>query len=361
MSTSTDEIRRALGAVKDPATGRGIVASGQLTDVAIRNESVILSVGLISPGYPNRAELERAIRQALAGLGLEDIVLEFGLAVPRKPPRQDLDRLPTVKSVIAVAAGKGGVGKSTLAVNLALALDRLGAGAGVLDADVFGPSVPKLMGEPDRAPVAAVDGSGISPAYYGSVPVASVEYFIESGRAVMWRGPMIHSLLTQFVENVQWGELDYLVVDLPPGTGDAQLSLAQLIPITGAVLLTTPQDVAVLDVRKAADMFKHTEIPILGVVENMSHYLCPSCGHREAIFTAGGGRRLADELAVELLGEIPIDPAISRSGEAGRPLVAVEAEGGPARAFFDIAVRVALEASKLSATGPRRSAALRTV
>src|SRR5690606_24605028 len=196
----------------------------------------------------------------------------YRLRVPHKPARQDLNRLPTVKNIIAVAAGKGGVGKSTISVNVALALHRLGAAVGILDADIYGPSVPKMLGTPDQEPGTAPGGGGITPAVYRGIPVMSVDYFVEQGSAVIWRGPMIHKLLTQFLEDVRWGNLDYLIVDLPPGTGDAQLSLCQLIPITGSIIVTTPQEVALLDVRKAINMFRKLEVPVLGVAENMSGY-----------------------------------------------------------------------------------------
>jgi ATP-binding protein involved in chromosome partitioning len=279
--------------------------------------------------------------------------------VPHKPARQDLNRLPTVKNVIAVAAGKGGVGKSTVAVNVVMALHKLGARVGLLDADIYGPSVPQMLGTPDREAGTAAGGQGIAPAVYRGIPVMSVDYFVEPGAAVIWRGPMIHKLLTQFLEDVRWGDLDYLVVDLPPGTGDAQLSLGQLIPLTGGIIVTTPQEVALIDVRKAINMFQKLEVPILGVVENMSSYRCPSCGHSADIFGAGGGDRLAKEFGVGILGKIPIDPKIAFGGESGKPVV--ESGSEHADAFIEIAKLAALEASKRSATGPKRSSLLRTV
>ncbi len=360
MSHDVESLRAALANVRDPATDREIGA-GQLGEVRVDDRGrVHVQVDLISPGFPLRAELEGRIREALARFGVE-VVMAFGLRVPQKPARQDLNRLPTVKNIIAIAAGKGGVGKSTVSVNVAMALHRMGARVGILDADIYGPSVPKMLGTPEAETSTTADGKRIAPARYRGIPVISVDYFVEPGQAVVWRGPMIHKLLKQFLEDVEWGEIDYLIVDLPPGTGDAQLSLAQLIPITGAVIVTTPQEVALIDVRRAVSMFQKLEVPILGVVENMSHYVCPACGHHDHIFASGGGRSLAQALEVPLLGQIPIDNRISFGGESGVPVVESAPETPHAKALSDAAAQAALAVSKLSATGPKRSSLLRTV
>lgn len=357
-----DKIRAALASVKDPATGHGIVATGQLTDVKVEDDaSVGLAIDLISPGFPMREGLETSIRDALASLELPSIDITWGLKVPQKPARQDLNRLPTVKNIIAVAAGKGGVGKSTLSVNTAMALRALGAKVGLLDADIYGPSIPKMLGAAEREAGTAEGGNGIAPALYRGMPVMSVDYFVEPGKAVIWRGPMIHKLLTQFLEDVRWGDLDYLIVDLPPGTGDAQLSLGQLVPITASMIVTTPQEVALIDVRKAVNMFKKLEVPVVGVVENMSYYRCPSCGHHDEIFGVGGGKKLAAEFGVDILGRVPIDPKVAFGGESGKPIVETAPDGAIAQALSEIAAKAALETSKLSATGPKRSSLLRTV
>ena len=360
MSEATPEsIREALGTVLDPATQRDLVSGRQVVAVEV-DDAIHLEVALISPGYPLRGALEAAIRTALEPFA-KPVEIRWDLAVPRKPARQDLDRLPTVKNVIAVAAGKGGVGKSTVAVNLALALQRHGAKVGLLDADIYGPSVPKMMGPASRPCDKSTGGDRIIPALHRGVPVMSVDFFVETGRAVIWRGPMIHKLLQQFLEDVEWGELDYLIIDLPPGTGDAQLSLGQLLPITGGVIVTTPQEVALLDVRKAVDMFAKLEVPLLGLIENMSHYRCPACGHVDHIFSSGGGKRLAEELGIELLGQLPIDNAVSAGGETGKPVILAVPDGEHAKVFLDTAANVALAAAKLHATGPKRSSMLRTV
>lgn len=360
MSLTTEQVREALVGVRDPATGRDIV-SDQLSDVSVDAAGeVTLKIDLISPGFPLRDTLDAAVRAALEPKGVR-VRIEYGLKVPHKPARQDLNRLPTVKNIIAVAAGKGGVGKSTVSVNTAMALKRLGARVAILDADIYGPSVPKMLGKPDRETTTTADGDRISPALYRGIPAMSVAYFVEPGSAVVWRGPMIHKLLKQFLEDVEWGEVDYMIVDLPPGTGDAQLSLAQLIPLTGSIIVTTPQEVALIDVRRAINMFQKLEVPVLGVVENMSYYVCPSCGHRDHIFASGGGKVLAQELGVELLGQVPVDNRVSFGGEAGVPVVEGAPDSDQARIFTQIAARGALAVSRLSATGPKRSSLLRTV
>lgn len=361
MSEITEQsIRAALATVKDPGTDRALTVGSQLTNVEVSGDEVRVGVDLISPGYPLRNELDAAIRRTLEPMGVQ-VRVDYGLKVPHKPPRQDKNRMPTVKNVIAVAAGKGGVGKSTVSVNLALSLKRMGARVALLDADIYGPSLPKMMGEASRPADKSVDGERILPALYRGIPTMSVDYFVETGRAVIWRGPMIHKLLQQFLEDVEWGEVDYMIVDLPPGTGDAQLSLGQMIPIHGGLIVTTPQEVALLDVRKAVDMFKKLEVPLLGVLENMSHYTCPACGHRDEIFSSGGGKRLAQELGLDLLGRLPIDNRVSFGGESGVPIVESVPDGEHATIFEQVAARAAFEVSKASATGPVRSSHLRTV
>jgi ATP-binding protein involved in chromosome partitioning len=241
--------------------------------------------------------------------------------------------------VIAVAAGKGGVGKSTVATNLAAALAQAGAAVGILDADVFGPSIPQMMGPPEVE--TSMGEHRLIPAVHHSIKIVSVGFFVERGAAVIWRGPMIHKLLTQFVEDVEWGELDYLVVDLPPGTGDTQLSLAQLVSVTGAVMVTTPQEVSVIDVEKALGMWKKVEVPVLGVIENMSYFACPQCGHHEEIFARGGGKQLAEREGLPFLGEIPMLSSVRGSGDGGKPVVLAEPESEVARTFQGMARRLA--------------------
>lgn len=358
-----DQVRAALAGVRDPATGRELLADGR-AEPRLDGDAVALRIDLISPGFPLQAEVDAAVRAALeplVGAAGKSLQIHYGLRVPSKPARQDLNRLPTVKNILAVAAGKGGVGKSTVSVNVAMALKQLGARVALLDADIYGPSVPKMLGTASRETTTTADGNRIQPAIFRGIPVMSVAFFVEPGNAVVWRGPMIHKLLKQFLEDVEWGEVDYLIVDLPPGTGDAQLSLAQLIPLTGSILVTTPQEVALIDVRRAANMFNKLEVPIVGIVENMSHYTCPACGHHDHIFSSGGGKALAEELGIELLGQVPIDNRISYGGESGVPVVEAGAGTPQAQALVQVAARAALAISKLSATGPKRSSLLRTV
>jgi ATP-binding protein involved in chromosome partitioning len=323
------DVRAQLAQIKDPLFDRDLVSLGYVKDNA---------VVLPSPAHPHRAEIEAA---------LKPLNVELRFEVSTRVGRPGSDRLPGVKNIIAVAAGKGGVGKSTVATNLALALRQHGATVGLLDADVYGPSVPTMLGPPD-APAGMKPGNKITPAVHWGIRAISVGMFVERDNAVVWRGPMIHKLLQQFVDDVEWGNVDYLVVDLPPGTGDAQLSLSQLIPVTGAVIVTTPQEVALIDVIKAISMFKKVEIPILGVVENMSYYVCPACGHHDEIFARGGGQLLAKEMSAPFLGEVPIDSKVRHGGDSGRPVVVAAPESEHAKLFMQLAARVAGEIIKLN-------------
>jgi ATP-binding protein involved in chromosome partitioning len=356
MATPTAEaIKSALAKVKDPLFDKDIVALGYAKKI----EPSGVEVTLPSPAHPNRAEIETRVREELASTGAM-VPVAFQYEVTARVGKPGGDRMPGVKNIIAVAAGKGGVGKSTVATNLALALRQHGATVGLLDADVYGPSVPTMLGDPD-APAGNTAGKRITPAIHWGIRVMSVGFFVEREGAVVWRGPMIHKLLQQFIEDVDWGNIDYLVVDLPPGTGDAQLSLSQLIPITGSVIVTTPQEIALIDVVKAVSMFKKVEIPVLGVVENMSFYVCPACGHHDEIFSRGGGQRLADELQVKFLGEVPIDAKVRYGGDSGRPVVVGAPDSEHAKIFMGIAAQVAGEIVKrngpVGGTG-RRAAGL---
>lgn len=339
MST-VDELRKALAQVKDPALGRDLVSTEMLREVSFDGGRATLTVRLTTPACPSRDEIRSAVEAAAKAVpGVRDVEVRFTAEVARKfGPLPE--RLRTVKNIIAVAAGKGGVGKSTVATNLAAALSVQGTRVGILDADVFGPSIPQMMGEPE-VPAALSSENAMAPAVHHGIKVLSVGFFVERGAAVMWRGPMIHKLLTQFMEDVEWGELDYLVIDLPPGTGDTQLSLAQLVPVTGAVMVTTPQEVSIIDVEKALAMWKKVEIPVLGVIENMSYFACPKCGHHEEIFARGGGRKLAEREGLPFLGEIPMLSEVRSRGDAGKPIVLAEPESEVAQGFRRIARELA--------------------
>jgi ATP-binding protein involved in chromosome partitioning len=310
-------------------------------DVAVEGGRVAVDIDLTTPACPSRDAIHASIRAAIERLpGVTAVEVRFGAKLFGRPSSAEAARLPGVKNIVAVAAGKGGVGKSTVSTNLAAALHLDGARVGILDADIYGPSIPQMMGDPEVA--AGTDtGQKITPAVHHGMRVISVGFFVERGGAVIWRGPMVHKLLQQFLEDVVWGELDYLLVDLPPGTGDAQLSLSQLIPITGAVMVSTPQEVSILDVEKAMAMWKRVEVPVLGIVENMSRYVCPTCGHEEEIFSRGGGQRLAAREGVPFLGEIPLVPAVRGAGDGGKPLVLAAPESPVAEAFMAIASSVA--------------------
>ena len=326
--------------MKDPGLGRDVLSAEMLREVSVEKGEVRVGIRLTTPLCPSREEIRAAIRAAamrVAGVTKVDVAFTAEVARKLGPARE---RLPGVRNIIAVAAGKGGVGKSTVATNLAMALAREGTRVGILDADVFGPSIPQMMGEAQVASTIQ-DEHTIVPGVHHGIKVLSVGFFVERGAAVMWRGPMIHKLLTQFVEDVDWGELDYLVVDLPPGTGDTQLSLAQLVPVTGAVMVTTPQEVSVIDVEKALAMWKKVEVPLLGIIENMSTFTCPKCGHHEEIFARGGGRRLAEREGLTFLGEIPILSSVRSSSDSGKPIVLAEPDSPVSQSFVAIAQRVA--------------------
>jgi len=321
-------------------------------DASPETGAVTVEIELTAPACPSRDVIARSVEAAcrkVEGVTTVDVLL--GAKVRGRANHPDNPRLPGVRNIIAVAAGKGGVGKSTVTTNLAAALAATGASVGILDADVYGPSIPQMMGEPQKLAVTET-GNKIIPAVHHGMKVISIGFFVERGGAVIWRGPMVHKLLQQFIEDVEWGELDYLLVDLPPGTGDAQLSLSQLLPITGAVMVTTPQEVSVIDVEKALGMWKRVEVPVLGVVENMSGFICPSCGHHEEIFLRGGGRKLAEREGLTFLGEIPLQGAVSRGGDGGLPVVLAEPTSQIARIFQAIAGTVACALSVRNTPDP---------
>ena len=361
MAVTVEDIRGVLAEIQDPALKVDFVSAGMVSSVALEGDRAIVGIELTTPACPSRAVIAKSIETGVGKLpGVAGVDVRFTAKVVGRPNHPSNPRLPGVKNIIAVAAGKGGVGKSTVSTNLAASLARMGATVGILDADVYGPSIPQMMGVPERA--ASVEaGNKIVPAIHHGLRVVSIGFFVERGGAVIWRGPMVHKLLQQFIEDVDWGELDYLVVDLPPGTGDAQLSLSQLLPVTGAVMVTTPQEVSVIDVEKALAMWQKVEVPVLGLVENMSGFDCPSCGHHEEIFQRGGGRRLAARSGIAFLGEIPLQPAVSRAGDDGTPIVVREPESKVAEIFAGIAAAVACSLSVRNGPaqgGGKRSAKL---
>jgi ATP-binding protein involved in chromosome partitioning len=317
-----DAIRDGLATVEDPDLGDDIVSLGLVNSIDVDEgaETVHIDLALGAPYSPTETAMANEVREALAALPY-DVDLSASVDRPVDPDEQVL---PDVTNIIAVASGKGGVGKSTIAVNLAAGLADLGARVGLFDADIYGPNVPRMV-DTDETPRATSDEEIVPPEQYG-MKLMSMAFLLGEDDPVIFRGPMVHNVLTQLWEDVHWGHLDYMVVDLPPGTGDTQLSLLQSVPVAGAVIVTTPQEVALDDARKGLRMFGEHETPVLGIVENMSSFRCPDCGGDHAIFGEGGGRAFADDVEMPFLGEIPLDPAIREGGDEGRPMVLEEGE-----------------------------------
>ena len=340
----------ALRVVKDPDLHKDIVSLGFVKDLSIQGRDVRFSIELTTPACPVREELKAAsvdaIRNAIMDIGAIDVTLTS--KVTAHDNKQKAAVLPGVKNTIAVASGKGGVGKSTVAVNLAASLAKDGARVGLVDADIYGPSIPLMMGISGRP---QVKNQRLQPMESWGVKVMSIGFLVDPMQAVIWRGPMASGAVKQFMSDVDWGELDYLVFDLPPGTGDIQLTLVQTIPLTGAVIVTTPQDISLADARKGFAMFERVNVPILGIVENMSYYVCTHCGQREEIFDNGGGRRAAEELGTPFLGEIPIHTSIRQSGDRGKPIVVDERFPVQAAAITLIARNMAAQISIRNAAG----------
>ena len=337
----------ALATIMDPDLHRDIVSLGFIKGLRVEGGRVAFTIELTTPACPVRKQMEEAARQAVAALpGVQQVEVAMTARVTTSRTQQS-PYLPGVLNTVAVASGKGGVGKSTVAANLAVALMRTGARVGLMDADVYGPCIPKLMGAAG-ALQHTPGGKVVPPMPYG-VKIMSMGFYLPKNEAVVWRGPMLHKMIQEFLGRVDWGELDYLVIDLPPGTGDAQLSLCQTIPLTGAVIVSTPQDVALEVASKAILMFKKLKVPILGIVENMSFYHCPHCGQREDIFGHGGAREASEKAEIPFLGEIPLDVRIRVQSDEGRP-VALEGTDSPvAHAFHEVAGRLAARISVANA------------
>jgi ATP-binding protein involved in chromosome partitioning len=337
------DVLNALRTVQDPDLRRDIVSLGFVKDLEVSDNRVSFTIELTTPACPVKDQLAASAKQAVQALGMADVQVRLTSQVTTPWARKNT-LIPQVKNTVAVASGKGGVGKSTVAANLAVALERSGAKVGLMDTDVYGPSVPALMGGNQQPRV--VEGKLEPPVEYG-IKIMSMAYFLPEGEAVIWRGPMLHKTIQQFLGEVRWGELDYLLMDLPPGTGDIQLSLSQTIPLTGALIVSTPQDLALTVASKAIAMFQKLNVPILGIVENMSYYICPQCGHREEIFGHGGAQEAANKLGFPFLGEIPLDPAIRLRSDDGRP-VALEETTAYGKAFHDVAGALAAQISILN-------------
>ena len=341
MSLTDTAVTEALRAVVDPNTGKDFVSTKQLRNLKVEGGDVAFDVEL---GYPAKSQIP-ALRKALIAAvralpGVDNVSANLSTKITAHAVQRGVQLLPTIKNVVAVASGKGGVGKSTTAVNLALALAAEGARVGILDADVYGPSQPMMMGIEGRPE--SSDGKTMEPLENYGVQVMSIGFLVDTDNPMIWRGPMATQALEQLLRQTNWAELDYLIVDMPPGTGDIQLTLSQRVPLTGAVIVTTPQDIALLDARKGLKMFEKVGVPILGIVENMAVHVCPNCGHAEHIFGADGGKRMAAEYGVDYLGALPLNLSIREQADAGRPTVVSDADGEIAGIYRAVARQVAV-------------------
>jgi ATP-binding protein involved in chromosome partitioning len=352
---TADQVQAALGQVLEPEVNRDLVSLGMVHNLTARDGVVSFVIRLREPGTPLQVPIERRARKAVSaipGVKAVHITFETGPSSSlRDTSRLNLD----AKFVVAVASSKGGVGKSTIAVNLAAALAQAGHRVGLLDGDIHGPNVPLMVGIPDEQPFAF--GDRIFPPQAHGVTIMSMGLLVPPDAPVIWRGPMMHQAIRQLLRDVMWGELDYLILDLPPGTGDVQLTLAQSLPLAGAVMVTTPQDVALADVIKGGEMFRQLGIPVLGVIENMSHYVCSCCGQTERIFGQGGGQHLSQKLKVPLLGQVPLDPAVRSGGDAGLPVVLGAPASSAGHSLLAVVERltVLIEASRPPVDGKRHS------
>ena len=344
------EARLVVGNYVEPSLGMPLDEAKAVKSVRYDGRQLEVAVQLGFPLARGAAALAAELEARLAASPAGPAKVSVGWTIPAQAVQGGLKPLPGISNVVAVASGKGGVGKSTTAVNLALALALDGAKVGLLDADIYGPSLPRMMGLQGRRPVTR-GGGRIEPLEAHGVKVMSIGFLVDEEQPMIWRGPMVTQALTQLLSDTDWGELDYLVIDLPPGTGDIQLTLAQRVPVSGAVVVTTPQDIALLDARKGLKMFEKVSVKVLGVVENMSTHVCAKCGHEEFIFGSGGGRRMAEQYGVTLLGQMPLDIRIREETDGGRPTVVADPDGPVGRAYLDMARRTAARLSVAATSG----------
>jgi ATP-binding protein involved in chromosome partitioning len=341
MAISEAQVQSVLKQLIDPNTAKDFVSTRSVKNVKVSGDDVSLDIEL---GYPGKSQFEpirRQVVQALKQAGATAVSVNVTSRVVPHAVQRGVKLIPGIKNIIAVASGKGGVGKSTTAVNLALALAAEGASVGMLDADIYGPSQPMMLGIAGRPE--SKDGKSLEPMEGHGIQAISIGFLIDADTPMVWRGPMVTQALEQLLRDTRWRDLDYLVVDLPPGTGDIQLTLAQKVPVTGAVIVTTPQDIALIDARKGLKMFEKVGIPILGVVENMSTHVCPQCGHESHIFGSGGAEKMCRDYGTELLGELPLDASIREQADSGRPTVVADPEGRVAEIYRRIARRCAVK------------------
>jgi ATP-binding protein involved in chromosome partitioning len=359
MTEATLDRARALLAERiDPVIEQDLVSAGAVAGMVLEDGALGITLRFGFPADRYERELQAEFGELLGGLpGVSKVKVEVQWDVEARSVQPGLTPLAGIRNIIAVASGKGGVGKSTTAVNLALALASEGAKVGILDADIYGPSQPRMLGLSGRRPTTS-DGKRIHPLEAFGIACMSIGFLIDEDQPMIWRGPMVTQALQQLLGETNWGDLDYLIVDMPPGTGDIQLTLSQRVPVSGAVIVTTPQDIALLDARKGLRMFEKVKVPVLGIVENMSLHVCSNCGHQEPIFGSGGGERMAEQYGVPLLGNLPLDIHIREEADAGQPSVVADPDGPAARAYLDIARRMA---SRLAAGGSLPGAKFPTI
>jgi ATP-binding protein involved in chromosome partitioning len=350
MAIAEASVLDALKAVKDPDLHRDIVSLGFVKNLRIDGGRVAFAIELTTPACPVKDQMRDQARAVVAALpGVTSVEVEMTAQVRAAAPDMGRASVAGVKNVIAVGAGKGGVGKTTVAVNLAVALAKCGSRVAMIDGDIYGPNVPIMMGLNTQL---TTDGQKIVPAERYGIHVVSIGFLTQEDAPVIWRGPMLHGVIQQFFREVRWPEVDYLVVDMPPGTGDVALSLSQTVPVAGAIVVTTPQTVSLADTRRAVRMYQKLNVPTLGLIENMSHFVCPECGHESDIFGKGGGEGLATSLQVPFLGRIPLYEPIRTGGDAGVPIVISEPESPAARAFLSAAEQAAAQVSIASYRKP---------
>lgn len=347
MAITESDIQNALKTLIDPNTGKDFITSKSAKNIQINDDKVSLDIVLGYPAKSVMADVQALVVEHLKSVaGVSAVTVNIGSRIVAHKVQQGVNLLPNVKNIIAVASGKGGVGKSTTSVNLALALAAEGATVGLLDADIYGPSQPQMLGISGRPE--STDGKSMQPMLAHGIQAMSIGFLVDIDTPMVWRGPMVTGALEQLLRDTKWNDLDYLVIDLPPGTGDIQLTLAQKIPVTGAIIVTTPQDIALLDARRGLKMFEKVNIPILGIVENMSTHICSNCGHEEHIFGAGGGAQMCDDYNVDLLGSLPLDISIREQTDSGKPTVINTPDSKIATIYKEIARKAAIKIANAS-------------
>jgi ATP-binding protein involved in chromosome partitioning len=348
MAITEADVQACLATVVDPNTGRDFVSGKAVKKIVVSDAGIVVELALGYPAKSQHESMKKLVQQAIGTLpGAGRVNVTISTKVVSHAVQRGVKLIPGVKNIVAVASGKGGVGKSTTAVNLALALAAEGASVGVLDADIYGPSQPMMLGIAGRPE--SIDGKTLEPMEAYGIQAMSIGFLIDPDTPMVWRGPMVTQALEQLLKDTNWRELDFLVVDMPPGTGDIQLTLAQKVPVTGAVIVTTPQDIALLDAKKGLKMFEKVGVPIVGIVENMSIHVCSNCGHAEHIFGEGGAQRMCEEYKVPFLGGLPLDIRIREQADSGRPTVVADPDGAIAQIYKEIARKVAISVAQKAA------------